>query len=421
MTGVQTCALPISPVWGALIFITQEWLQSRIPLNGFPWGRVAFGQVEGPFLPLAAIGGAPLVSLAVVATGFSAGTLLSVLRGRLENLPTGVVVAVVVALLVLTSVPPSSSTPRNGELTVAVVQGNAPEIGLGLFDAGSTIRRNHLAETSAVADRIRAGELPAPDLVVWPESSTSIAGTDRDVARVVDAVGSPFLIGSYVRNGADTENAVVAWNPGSGLGERYAKQELVPFGERVPLRPLSEFLTPFSALADLTPGDDPAVLDIAGTRVALGICYEAAYDWVLREGVAGGGELIVIPTNNAWFGRGEMTFQHLAMARLRAVEHDRAAVVAALSGVSAIVRPDGSLVATSDMYTTATLVEQIPLRTDTSMATRWGNWTENGLALLGAATAVVLLRRRIADRHREPTVATAQHDSSQPRTETRSP
>ena len=409
-----------APVWGAVIFVGQEWLQSRFPLNGLPWGRGAVGQVEGPLLPLAAIGGAPLVSLAVVAAGFSAGAMLSAPRGRPHHLPTAV--AVVVLVLATTSWAPSPPpTPADDNLTVAVIQGNAPEIGLGLFEAGATLRRNHLAETTALVERVRDGELPRPGLVVWPESSTSITGTDDEVAAAVDAADAPFLIGAYRTDGTKTENTVVTWTPGSGPGDHYAKQELVPFGERVPLRPLSEYLTPFTALADLTPGTEPAVLDIAGTRVALGICYEAAYDWVVREGVAGGGRLIVIPTNNAWYGRGEMTYQHLAMARLRAVEHGRAAVVAALSGVSALVRPDGSLVTTSDVYTTATLVEQLPLRSETTVATRWGSWVENGLALLGAATALVALRRRIIDRDREPAVTPAQREASHPSTEARSP
>lgn len=347
-----------------------------------------------------------------MAAGFSAGALLAALRGRPQNLPTAV--AVVVLLLATTSWPPSPVTPPDDNLTVAVIQGNAPEIGLGLFDAGPTLRRNHLAETEAMADRVRDGEVPRPDLVVWPESSTSITGTDEEVARAVDAVDAPFLIGAYLTDGTETENAIVTWNPESGPGDHYAKQELVPFGERVPLRPLSEYLTPFTALADLTPGTEPAVLDIAGTRVAVGICYEAAYDWVVREGVAGGGRLIVIPTNNAWYGRGEMTYQHLAMARLRAVEHGRATAVAALSGVSALVRPDGSLITTSDMYTTTSLVEQLPLRTDATVATRWGGWTEGGLALLGAATVLVALRRRIADRDREPPLIAAQHRTRSP-------
>lgn len=383
--------LPAAPVWGALAFAAQEWLQSRFPLNGFPWGRVAFGQVEGPFLPLAAIGGAPLVSVAVVAAGFCVAAFLQRPRRVVGLVP------VVAIVLVLLAVPTPPVDAQDGTRTVAVVQGNAPDIGLGLFSAGRTLRANSLAETSVLADRVRSGAVARPDLVVWPESSLSTDGVDPAVDRAVDVLGVPFLIGANYEAGAtDTENAVVVWNPGTGAGERYAKQELVPFGERIPLRAVTQYLTPFVALADFTPGTAPGVLPVAGTRVATAICYETAYDHVLRDGVADGGSLLVIPTNNAWYGRGEMTWQHLAMSRLRAVEHGRAAVVAALSGASAVIRPDGSVVARTGLYTADTLVEQVPLRTELTFATRWGVWFEHGLALAGllAAAAGYLLRRR---------------------------
>ncbi|MEJ8278969.1 apolipoprotein N-acyltransferase [Pseudonocardia spirodelae] len=374
--------LPAAPLWGALAFTAQEWLQSRFPFNGFPWSRVAFGQVEGPFLPLAAVGGAPLVSVAVVATGFCAAAYLARPRALVRLVPVAVVVAVLLAL------PHPPVDAQDGTRTVAVVQGNAPDIGLGLFGAGATVRRNHLAETAVLAERVATGAVPRPDLVVWPESSVTTGGTDPSVDRVVDELGVPFLVGGNHESAATgTENAITVWSPGTGPGERYAKQELVPFGERIPLRSVTRYLTPFVALADFTPGTGPAYLDVAGTRVATAICYETAYDHVLRDGVADGGELIVVPTNNAWYGRSEMTWQHLAQSRLRAVEHGRAVVVAALSGVSAVIRPDGSVAASTGLYTADTLVGQVPLRTGETLATRWGAPVEHGLALAGLLAA----------------------------------
>ncbi|ANY06819.1 apolipoprotein N-acyltransferase [Pseudonocardia sp. HH130630-07] len=381
---------PAAPLWGALAYVGQEWVQSRFPLNGFPWGRVAFGQVEGPFLPLAAVGGAPLVSLAVVAAGFSVAALLI----RPRELRRAVPVVALVALVLVVPQPPTEA--QNGTRAVAVVQGNAPDIGLGLLNASATLRRNHLAETAELERAVRARTEPRPDLMVWPESSTPTDGDDPVLDRVVDGLGVPALIGAYYRAGEAVENAVAVWNPGSGVGERYAKQELVPFAERIPLRPIAGLVTPYVGLSDLSAGTRPGVLDVAGTRVAVGICYEVAYDHVLRDGVRDGGQLLVIPTNNAWYGVGEMTYQQLAMARLRAVEHGRAAVVAALSGVSAVVRPDGTVVRSTDMYTATSFVEQVPLRSDLTLADRWGGPLEHGLALgaLLAAAAGAWRRRR---------------------------
>jgi apolipoprotein N-acyltransferase len=91
-----------------------------------------------------------------------------------------------------------------------------------------------------------------------------------------------------------------------------------------------------------------------------------------------------------------MSYQQLAMSRIRAVEHGRAVVVAATSGVSAIVRPDGSLDASTDLFTQETLLGEVPLRQETTLSDRLGAWTEYvlvGAALLAVASGVVLTRR----------------------------
>ncbi|WNV85876.1 apolipoprotein N-acyltransferase [Umezawaea sp. Da 62-37] len=380
--------LPGAPVWAALLFVLQETARGRIPFNGFPWGRVAFGQVEGPYLPLAAIGGAPLVSFAVVATGFGVAAWVARPRDVRRAWP---VLPLVAALAVAPAV---GVDAQDGVRTVAVVQGNAPDLGLGLLGARDTLRRNHLRGTADLTAAIRAGRVPVPDLVVWPESATGTGDHDPVLDQAVADLGVPALIGALRRVDGYEENAVIAWDPRTGAGESYAKQELVPFAEHIPLRPLARLVTPFADAPDLRAGSEPGVLDIAGTRVGVGICYEVAYDAVLRESAARGARLLVVPTNNAWYGRGEMTYQQLAMSRLRAVEHGRAVVVAAVSGVSAVVRPDGSVARSTGMFTEDALVDTVPLRSDTTIATRWGGALEVLFTLAALAACAIGLRRR---------------------------
>ncbi|GAA3648345.1 apolipoprotein N-acyltransferase [Lentzea roselyniae] len=351
--------LPAAPVWAASLFVLQETARGLVPFNGFPWGRVAFGQVDGPFGQLAVIGGAPLVTFAVVLTGFGLAAWLPRVRAGWAVVPFAAALA---------AGPLVAVDAQNGQRTVAVVQGNAPDIGLGLLNSQDTLRANHLRKTAELTALIRGGALPKPDLVVWPESATRTRDRDPVIDRAVDDLGVPVLV-SGLRGG---ENSVIGWHPGTGAGESYAKQELVPFAEHIPLRPLARLVTPFADQQDLRAGTEPGVLDIANTRVGVGICYEVAYDYVLRESAAAGAQLLVVPTNNAWYGRGEMTYQQLAMARLRAVEHGRAVVVAAISGVSAVVRPDGSVVQSTGMFTDALMVDSVPLRSDVTFATRFG-------------------------------------------------
>lgn len=351
--------LPAAPVWAALLFVLQETGRGLFPSNGFPWGRVAFGQADGPYVRLAAVGGAPLVTFAVVVTGF--GLAAWGLRPR-EWRRAWAVLPFVAALALA---PLIGIDAQNGQRTVAVVQGNAPDIGLGLLNARDTLRNNHLRKTAELAGT-------KPDLVVWPESATATTGRDPVLDDVVDDLGVPMLVGALLRTGGDAENAVIAWHPGTGAGKSYAKQELVPFAEHIPFRAVARLVTPFADQADLKAGTEPGLLDVAGTRIGVGICYEVAYDYILRESAAQGAQLIVVPTNNAWYGRGEMTYQQLGMARLRAVEHGRAVVVAAISGVSAVVRPDGSVVRSTGMFTDDLLVDTVPLRSELTIATRFG-------------------------------------------------
>lgn len=394
--------LPVAPVWMALVFLLQEFARSRWPANGFPWGRIGFSQPEGAFTPLASLGGAPLVGLAVVTCGFGMAGLITCLRLRpaLPAVLRASAVALVPLLLGLVLRPTVGTEAENGTRSVAIVQGNAPNVGIQLLGQRETLRANTLSESARLAQRIDDGEVPRPDLVVWPETAVDITGGhDPEVDRAVADLGVPTLVGSLYRGAnGKTDNAVVTWRPGEGPGDRYAKQELVPFAEYVPMRPIASWFSPFVGnTRDMRWGTEAGVTDVAGTRVGLAICYEAAYDYPSRDAVDAGAQLIVLPTNNAWFGDGEMTYQQLAMARVRAVEHGRAVVVAATSGVSAVVQPDGTVTRHTDMYEATSLVADVPLRTTTTLADWLGAWTEYvlvGAGVAAAITGIVLGRRR---------------------------
>lgn len=390
--------LPAAPVWQALVFLLQEYARSHWPANGFPWGRVAFSQPDGAYASLASLGGAPLVGFAVVVSGFGLAWLVVRLREGHHRVAPALCAVLPVCAGLLTW-PTVDADAQDGTRTVAVVQGNAPNVGLDLLNERATIRANHLEESERLAARIDRGELPKPDLVVWPETAVDVdSGGDPAVDAAIDAIGAPALVGTlYAADDGKSENSVVAWRPGEGPGKRYVKQELVPFAEYVPLRAIASWFSPFVGhTRDMRWGSEPGVFDIAGTRVGATICYEAAYDYPSRDATNAGARLLVLPTNNAWYGDGEMTYQHLAMARVRAIEHGRAVVVAATSGVSAVVAPDGTVTRQTGTYTATSLEARVPLREETTLADRLGAWTE--YVLVGAAviaiTVGVATRRR---------------------------
>jgi apolipoprotein N-acyltransferase len=304
------------------------------------------------------------------------------------------VVLVVVALVL--------PTPTGGQqVTVAVVQGNVPRLGLDAFSQRAAVLRNHVDATHELAARVRAGDLPAPDLVIWPENASDLDPyTDPQAAALIDAavrdVGVPVLVGAVTDGpGRFVSNRGIVWDPTTGPGESYVKRHPVPFGEYIPFRSLARRVTSKVDLVprDFTHGPRPGVLVVGPARLADVICFEVAYDGVVRDAVRGGGRLLVVQTNNATFGRSGETSQQLAMGRLRAVEHGRAVVVAATSGVSAVIAPDGRLMDRSRVFTRDLLVESVPLRGGRTLATRLGALPEYLMALLGLGAALAGARR----------------------------
>ncbi|WP_017975735.1 apolipoprotein N-acyltransferase [Actinopolyspora halophila] len=405
--------LPGSPVWMAAVLVTTEFLRSHVPYGGFPWGRLAFTQPEGAFVPLASLGGATLVTFGMMLTGCGLAVLARHLlhrpRAHLRAVTSAGTVTALPLVVGVTTMPTLDTAPTAGTVTVAVVQGDAPNIGIDLMGKNELLRANHIQQVTKLVQRVRSGRLPRPDLVLFPESSNvwGLARSDPTLDRIANQLGVPLAVGGIAHEvGGRISNRVILWEPGRGATEEYAKQHLVPFSETIPLRELASAVTPFvkQFSRDMTPGTTPGLFDMDTTRVGFAICYEVAYDSVLTETVRGGAELLAVPTNNAWFGRSEMTYQQLAMARLRAVEHSRSVVVASTSGVSAIIRPDGTVIEQSRQYTADLLIQQVPLRSTTTLATRLGTLPTWILTALGIGALLATLRTSY--RGRPPTART---------------
>src|SRR5690606_36678394 len=135
---------------------------------------------------------------------------------------------------------------------------------------------------------------------------------------------------------------------------------------------------------DFSRGSEPGVFTMNGAGVGLVTCYEAAFDWAVRDTVTDGAQLISVPSSNATFGRSEMTYQQLDMSRVRAVQHSRTVTVPVTSGVSAIIMPDGRVPLWAGMFVADSLVQEVPLRSSRARATRLGGLPEATLVLAAA-------------------------------------
>jgi apolipoprotein N-acyltransferase len=200
------------------------------------------------------------------------------------------------------------------------------------------------------------------------------------------ANGVPLLVGAVLDGPGPTHvsNAGLVWDPVTGPGALYVKRHLVPFGEYIPYRAeLGGLVSRFREIPyDFAPGTSDGTLQLGPAKIGDVICYEVAYDGLVRSSVEAGARVLVVQTNNATYGRDE-TSQQLAMARLRAVEHGRAVLVAATSGISAVIAPNGRVVASSKIFTQQVLVDRVPLRDSLTVADRLGAGPERVLALIG--------------------------------------
>jgi apolipoprotein N-acyltransferase len=389
------------------LWVGQEGLRGRLPFGGFPWGRLAFSQAAAPTLGWAAVGGAALLSAVVAASGAALAVAVAALADGRRGAAGAALVAAVALPALGVAVPTPTDAPRTAQ--IAAVQGNVPRAGLEFNAERRAVLDNHVAATIGLAGRVSAGQQPQPDVVLWPENASDIdplRNIDAAVViqRATDAVGVPVLVGAVlVEPGNGLANAGILWGPtgsaAAGPGVRYTKQHPAPFGEYIPHR---SFFRRFSDKVDLVrrdfiAGTRPGVLDAGAARLGDVICFEVAYDGIVREPVRRGADLLVVQTNNATFGRSDESVQQLAMSRLRAVENGRAVVHISTVGVSALIAPDGTIVARSGLFSQQVLTARLPLRTRQTLATRLGGRPEAVIGLLGLAlVAAAAVRRRSA-------------------------
>lgn len=398
--------LPLSAMWIASSWVLAEALRGRIPWGGFPWGSLSFSQPDTVLADWAAIGGTSAVTFAVAFVG-SCLTALAVhlTRGRFRlAITTGLVLALT---LVLPSVLLPWATPdTNGTTaTVAIVQGGTPQTGMGAMDVRRAVLDNHVEQTFALASAIDSGLEERPDFVLWPENSSDLdpfadPAVADDITTAARAVGVPILVGAVTTSLDDPDeawNVGIVWDPNAGPTDMYVKNRPVPFGEFIPFREqLAPLIGRFERVPrDFAPGDRPGNLTIGGVAVGDVICFEIAYGDVVEAVVDGGAEVITVQTNNATYGGTAQPEQQLAIERMRATETGRTVLVAATSGISAVIAPDRTVLDRMDDDEVGWLVVTVPLVGDPTWATAFGRSVEWLMVSLAVALFAIALWSRI--------------------------
>ncbi|MBZ8177762.1 apolipoprotein N-acyltransferase [Corynebacterium poyangense] len=382
-------ALILKQRWGltgfVLFFVSVEYFRSSWPFGGFSWVRLAWGQIDGPFASLARWGGPALVTAATV--GCAASLLALVWHSKRTMSVLSLSVIALATILAHSQV----NNPDNtvGFRTVAAIQGNVPRMGLDFNAQRRAVLTNHVRESEKVTEPV--------DFMIWPENSVDVNPLrDPQSAQLVEEAlqhsGVPILIGTITEDEVGDRNTMLVMDPKAGPQDFHYKKYLQPFGEYMPMRNLLRHVSKYVDLAgNFQPGTGDGVVTIAGIKLGIATCYEVAFDNAGRDAVLHGAQLLSTPTNNATFGFTNMTYQQLAMSRMRALELDRAVVVSATSGVSAMVQPDGTVSQSTRIFEANHLVAELPLRDNLTFAARYGVIVQLLMVIMGVLSGAIAL------------------------------
>ena len=362
-----------------------EWLFTWF-LTGFPWTAAGYGQIESPLAGLAPVGGVSLVSFAVLCSAVAAVVFVRSLRAagkRSQLIASG---ALVLAPWLLALALQSVAWTENGPTrTAALVQGNIEQASKWDPDNRLPIIAHYRGLTEPHW---------GADLILWPEAAITVFEHQAEaLLNALDvqgkAAGSSLVLGlPAVRAYPGDEYSFLNTARGLGMAEgRYVKRRLVPFGEYVPLEDLLRGLIRFFDLpmSHAEAGDwRQAPLSLNGRRANMAICYEVVYPELVREEV----DVLLTISNDTWFGDSIGPHQHLAIARMRAMENGRWLLRATNNGITAIVDHQGEVRATLPQFEAGVLAGEYQERQGRTPFNRFGPWPLYGLLLLAGGAVL---------------------------------
>jgi apolipoprotein N-acyltransferase len=387
-------------------FTLAEGARMQWPFGGLPLGGVFLGQVGGPLRFAARLGGPLLLTALIWAGGAAVATVvvpaaralaprLRPTRGGAPDPPRprrtalvwgGVAALGVIVLGITGALSPDGGAPVR-HLAVAAVQGGGRR---GLSKEQVAPATVFAAQLAATRRLVRGGEQFRPALVVWPEdvisppaplAQSAEAATMRRLARTLRAT---VLVGVTVDVGATQfRNEVVVWGPGGRIVAVFEKVHRVPFGEYVPFR---SFFARFADLSevplDAIPGDGTGLLRTPAAPIGVLVSFEVFYPARIAASVAGGAELLVVPTNTSSYSTSQVPSQEVAAARLQAIERGRDLVQASPTGFSAIIDNAGTVRLRSGLGSPAVLEATVGLRTGMTVYDDVGDLPVVGLCVL---------------------------------------
>jgi apolipoprotein N-acyltransferase len=370
-------------------WILSEYALSYSPFGGFPWLLAGYTQADNSWIiQIADIAGVYGISFLVVwGNTMMAWILVRKWKCAEIGIPLTATILLVAASLSYGAVslrrwengPRLENGPRwenrNRDYQVAMLQMNLS------FDEPEQVladkyRRGYLR----MADELMQSDV---DLIVLPESPSPIFFQyDPAFRQTIRNLARQFPLGIIFNNISTDDsgeenhyfNSAYYLDGDGVLKGVYSKIHLVPFGEYIPLKSLFSFVESISKdVGEFAPGHDVLIIEMDGHPCNAIICFEAIFPGLVRRFPEKGSQLIINLTNDGWYGRSSAPYQHLAIARFRAVENRRYLIRAANSGFSALIEPTGKIQASSGLFQEAVCRGRFAFLAGETFYTRYGD------------------------------------------------
>ncbi len=337
-----------------IIWVLVEFLRGEYVLNGFPWLQVSYSQLDTPLSGFIPVFGGYAVGFFISSTAIALILIVKIKQFRLTGMIT------ILCLWILGSLLQGNqwTTIIGNPIKITLIQGNVAQDQKWRPENRDKIITSYLSMTNQHWNS---------DVIIWPETA---------IPAFLDQVQNDLLkplAKKAIRNKSDVivslpfrapksksyNNAVLVLGQHPGM---YRKVHLLPFGEYLPFQPLSGYLLDqlkIMPIGSFTPGDlNQPLLQAAGYRFSTSICYEDVFSKLVIKDLPEAAFLVNV-TNDGWFGNSIEPYQHMQLARMRALESGRYLLRATNTGMTGIVAPDGKIIEQAPLFKKTTLTSEI--------------------------------------------------------------
>jgi apolipoprotein N-acyltransferase len=362
---------------------------ARAHITSFPWDQLGMSQINHPYLttlaPWTGVYGISFVLATLSA--WIVSLLLLPISWRLRQAASFCVIIFVLWPR------PHVATAAPQQVAV-LLQPNGDVGDSSPWFAGGF--QSQLDLLSGVTTRTAAAG-PPPDVVIWPESPAPLIDSDTRLQTTARSLalhtGAPVIIGDVaIAETPEMHGRRAVYNSasfydarGDAVG-RYDKMHLVPFGEYVPFKNLLSFAGSLTTkVGSMTPGNKRALFQTGGHSYGVFICYESIFADEVRQFARNGADVLVNISDDGWYGDTSAPWQHLNMARMRAIENRRWILRDTNSGITAAIDPEGRVIASVPRHELTALRAPFNYISETTFYTRHGDWFAYACTIIAVA------------------------------------